>query len=154
MRKTGALTRTLAIAGTVLAWLPIAATLATAIPGSLRRGVFHVDYLMPAELFPVALAAGALLLWAALRARSRIAPIGWGLGLMVGMLVAGQVLAVVTGVASGATEPTGPAVLAVMALLVVYTLLVVALGVVGVLLVRDVFVSAGGGDTASPPAVG
>jgi len=57
MRKTGALTRTLAIAGTVLAWLPIAATLATAIPGSLRRGEFHVDYLMPAELFPVALAA-------------------------------------------------------------------------------------------------
>jgi hypothetical protein len=60
---------------------------------------------------------------------------------MAGMLVAGQVLAVVTGLASGATEPTGPAVLAVMASLVVYTLLVVELGVVGVLLIRDVFVS-------------
>jgi len=48
---------------------------------------------------------------------------------------------VVTGLASGATEPTGLAVLAVMASLVVYTLLVVELGVVGVLLIRDVFVS-------------
>jgi hypothetical protein len=57
MRKTGALTRTLAIAGTVLAWSPIAATLATAIPGSARRGESRVDYLMPAELFPVALAS-------------------------------------------------------------------------------------------------
>ena len=152
MRKRGALTRTLVIAGTVLAWFPIAATLGTAVPRMLGRGESQVDCLMPAELFPVALVAGALLLWAALRARSLVAPIGWGLGLMVGMLAAGQVLAVVTGLASGATEPTGAAWAAVVASLVFYTLLIVELGVAGVFLLRDVFSTGTAADTVPPPA--
>jgi len=152
MRKRGALTRTLVIAGTVLAWFPIAATLGTAVPRMLGRGESQVDCLMPAELFPVALVAGALLLWAALRARSLVAPIGWGLGLMVGMLAAGQVLAVVTGLASGATEPTGAAWAAVVVSLAFYTLLIVELGVAGVFLLRDVFSTGTAADTAPPPA--
>jgi hypothetical protein len=154
MRKRGALTRTLTIAGTVLAWFPIVATLGTAVPRMLGRGEFQVDYLMPAELFPVAVVAGALLLWAALRARSRVAPIGWGLGLMVGMLAAGQVLAVVTGLASGAAEPTGAAWAAVVASLVFYTLLIVELGVAGVFLIGDVFSTGAEADAAPPPAGG
>jgi hypothetical protein len=150
MRNMGALTRTLAVVGTVLAWLPIVATVVMAVPGSLLRGAVQVDYLMPAELFPVALAAGAVLLWAALRARSRVAPIAWGLGLTAGMLVGGQALAVATGLASGATQPSGVAWAVVMASLVLYTLLIVELGVAGVLLVRDVFASEADAGAVAP----
>jgi len=60
---------------------------------------------MPAELFPAALVGGGSLLWAALRVRLCRRLIGWGLGVAIGLLVGGQVLAVVTGLASGETEP-------------------------------------------------
>ncbi len=58
------------------------------------------DYLMPSELFP--LAGGLLLLWAALRARTGVGRVAWSLGIAVGALAGSQVLAVVTGLASGA----------------------------------------------------
>jgi hypothetical protein len=52
MRNRRALTRVLAAVGTMLVWLPILATGLTALgrPGAER--MLHVDYLMPAELFP------------------------------------------------------------------------------------------------------
>jgi hypothetical protein len=93
---------------------------------------------VPAELFPAALAGGGLLLWAALRARSRRRLIGWGLGIAVGLLVGGQVLAVVTGLASGEAGPAGWWTI-VLASIVAYSLAVVAMGVGGVLLLRDLF---------------
>ncbi len=62
---------------------------------------------MPAELFPAAVAGGALLWWAALRARARQRAIGWGLAAMIGLLFGGQAVAVMTGLASGETEPAG-----------------------------------------------
>jgi hypothetical protein len=101
--------------------------------------MFRFDYLMPAELFPVALAGGLLLIWAALRARSRQRLIGWGLVIAAGLLVGGQALAVVTGLASGETEPVGLWWALVLASLVIYTLALVDMGVGGVLLLRDLF---------------
>ncbi len=139
MDKAGVLTKVLATVGTLLAWFPIVATIVVCVAGSLADGVFRCDYLMPAELFPVALAGGGLLLWAALRARLRRRLIGWGLGLMLGLLVGGQVLAVATGLASGETEPAGWPMVLVIASIVAYTLALLEMGCAGMLLVRDVF---------------
>lgn len=97
------LTKILAVVGTVLVWFPILATVTIAVVGSIGDRVLRFDYLMPAELFPVAFAGGVLLLW--VRARRRL--IGWGLGIAVGLLVGGQALAVATGLASGEIEPAG-----------------------------------------------
>jgi hypothetical protein len=94
---------------------------------------------MPAELFPVALVGGALLLWAARGARSRRGLIGWSLGLAALMLVAGQTLAVITGLASGEIEPAGWQWALVLASLGAFWLLLAAAGVGAVLLVRDLF---------------
>jgi len=80
-----------------------------------------------------------LLIWAALRARSRRRLIGWGLGIAVGSLVASQGLAVVTGLASGATPPTGWQMVLVLTILAVYSLTLVVIGIGGVLLVRELF---------------
>ena len=59
-----------------------------------------------------------------------------------GLLVGGQALATVTGLASGETEPTGWWWALVLASLVICTFALVEIGTAGVLLVRDVFTGA------------
>lgn len=139
MGKKGVLTKILAIVGTVLVWFPILAPVLLSVVVIIKGRMFRFDYLMPAELFPATLVGGGLLTWAALRARSRWRLIGWGLGIAVGLLVGGQVLAVVTGLASGETEPAGWWWALVLASIVVYSLALVVIGVGGVLLLRDLF---------------
>ena len=78
MEKKDGLTKTLAIFGTVLMWFPVLAPFIASMGLFIRSGMFRFDYLMPAELFPSALLGGAMLLWAALRARSHQKLIGWG----------------------------------------------------------------------------
>ena len=139
MEKKGVLTKILAIVGTVLVWFPILAPVLLSVAVIITERMFRFDYLMPAELFPATLVGGGLLIWAALRARSRRRLIGWGLGIAVGLLVGGQVLAVVTGLASGETEAAGWWWALVLASIVVYSLALVVIGVGGVLLLRDLF---------------
>ncbi len=55
MEKHSLLTRILAIAGTVLVGLPILAPVLFSIVALAAEGRFHLDYLMPAELFPAVL---------------------------------------------------------------------------------------------------
>ncbi|NTV35762.1 MAG: hypothetical protein HGA53_02300 [Anaerolineaceae bacterium] len=139
LAKKGNLTKALAIAGTVLVWFPIFATIVTSVFGSLRSGMFRFDYLMPAELFPVAFIGGGLLFWAALRARSRQKLIGWGLASIVVLRVGGQAIAVASGLASGETEPVGWILVVAIASIVLYTLTLIEIGIAGVLLTRDLF---------------
>jgi hypothetical protein len=139
MTKKDIFTKVLAIVGTVLVWIPILAPVFFSVISLLGDGIFRFDYLMPAELFLVALIGGGLLLWAALRTRSRRGLIGWALGIAVVLLVGGQALAVVTGLASGETEPTGWRMVLVLGSLGIYVLALVVLGVGGALLARDLF---------------
>lgn len=153
MEKRRVLTRVLAVVGTVLVWFPLLATVTTSVVGSVGDRVFRFDYLMPAELFPAAFVGGGLLMWAAMRARSRRGLIGWGLGVAVGLLVGGQALAVVTGLASGETEPVGWLWALVIALIAIYALALVEIGVAGVLLLRDLFQHGGKGGVPTVPTM-
>lgn len=139
MARKDILTRILAVVGTVLVSFPIWTTVAISVAGFIVSRTFRFDYLMPAELFPVAFAGGGLLLWAALRAHARRSLIGWGLEIAAGWLIAGQVIAVVTGLASGETEPAGWLWGLVLASLIIYALALLELEVAGVLLVHDLF---------------
>ena len=139
MQKQDGLSKALAIAGTIFVWLPVLAPIFFAAAALLGRGIFRFDYLMPAELFPAVLLGGALLIWAAVRTRSRRAWIGAGLAVAAAMLIGGQALAVATGLASGETEPAGWPWAMVVASLVIYSLAIVAVGVGGALLLRDLF---------------
>lgn len=139
MENKSTLTKILAIVGTVLAWFPLLAPVLISIIFLVQEGIFRFDYLMPAELFPFALAGGLLLLWAAIRARTRLKLIGWSLGIAVGMLVGGQALAVVTGLASGETEPAGLPWALVLGSLIAFTLALIAVGVSGIMLLIDLF---------------
>lgn len=148
IKKTDLLIKALAIAGTVLVWFPLLAPAVLSMTRSIAGRMFRFDYLMPAELFPVALAGGGVLLWAALRARSRRGIIGGGLGVAAVSLVVSQALAVVTGLATGSIAPVGWPWALVLALIVLYSLALVVIGAGGVLLVRDLFNAAGSAENA------
>jgi hypothetical protein len=149
MGKKSVVTRILAVTGTVLAWFPILAPILLSVIVSIDRQVFLFDYLMPAELFLVALIGGGLLFWASVRAHSRQRLIGWGIVVAVGLLVGSQALAVVTGLASGRIEPTGVWWVLVLTLLAGYSLTLIAIGVGGILLLRDLFKPPSDVDTES-----
>jgi len=137
--KKDVLTKILAIGGTVLTWLPLLTPLVLAFFALATRGRFMFDFLIPAELFIVELAGGLLLLWAALRVGSQKKWIGWSLAAAVVLLFAGQGLAVGTGLASGAIEPAGPWFILVLGSFILFDLALVAVGVGGILLLRDLF---------------
>lgn len=141
MENKRALTKILAIVGTVLAWIPLLAPVLFSAALLIQARIFRFDYLMPAELFLFVLAGGGLLLWAALRGRSRRGLIGGGLGLAVVLLFGGHALALATGLASGETQPGGWVWALVQASLVIYILAVVVIALGGVLLLRDLFSS-------------
>lgn len=94
---------------------------------------------MPAELFLSALLGGISLFWAALRAHSYHKQIGWGLLIAVILLFGAQGLAEVTGLASGETEPTTGLIALVLVPILIYALMLAAVGVGGALLTRDLF---------------
>ena len=139
MKDKGVFTKILAIAGTVFVWFPILAPILLSAVHFIQAGVFRFDYLMPAELFPFALAGGLLLIWAAIRTRARLKLIGWSFGIAVGMLVGGQALAVGTGLASGETEPTGWSWALVIGSVIIFVLAVISVGAGGILLLRDLY---------------
>lgn len=139
MEKKGSLTKFLAISGTILVWFPILAPVLISAIFYLQEHILRIDYLMPAELFLSFLLGSGLLLWATLRAHSHVKLVSWGLGIAILMLFGGQWLAVVSGLASGETQPAGPAWMAVIASLVVYVLGILLVGIGGVLLLRDLF---------------
>lgn len=136
MDRKDVLTRMLAILGTVLVWTPILFTVLTSIVGTISSRVFRFDYLMPAELFPIAFVGALLLLWAARRAKSHQKLIGWGLGGSVAFLAGGQLYAVITGLASGVTEPAGCVWAVALASIALYSLALVMTGIAGISLVR------------------
>lgn len=139
MKTRNVYTKILAVAGTVLTWLPVLAPFILGIGSLIVSGVFRFDYLMLAELFPSALLGSLLLLWASLREHSHVKLIGWGLGSAVLLLFGGQGLAVVTGLASGETEPTPWLIAFVLIPIILYAVAIAAVGVGGILLTRDLF---------------
>jgi len=139
VEKRGFFTKILAILGTALVWFPLLAPVLIGVVFFINTRTLRFDFLMPVELFMVALIGGGLLIWAALRARSHWRLIGWGLGIAAGLLVGSQALAELTGLASGEIEPAGWVGALVLASLVVYSLAIVAIGIGGLLLLRDLF---------------
>jgi len=137
VKKNNRLIRIFAITGTVLAFLPMLATILTGAFISIARHRLRVDYLMPAELGLLAVIGGGLLLLTAILSRTHLKQILAIYLVMLFMLVGSQAIAVWTGLASGAREATGWPFILVIGMLVVYALLTVVLGLAGVQLSKD-----------------
>ena len=131
------LPKMLALSGTVLTWLPVLLTVLTSAAGSIRRRAFLLDYLMPAELFPFALVGAVLLVWVALRRRRMFVTVS--AAAMAAFFACVLTIPLVTGLASGATQPEGwPLALSILSL-ALYEAALIATGVGGILLTRDLF---------------
>lgn len=139
MNKQIVFTRILAIAGTVLVGLPVAFPVVLALVLMISQHVFLFDYLMPAEFFPVVFAGTGLLIWAVLRAHLFARSILWAAGAALGLLMLGQGLALLTGLASGRVAGGGWQQILVTILIAAYALAVLALALLGIRLCRSIF---------------
>jgi hypothetical protein len=139
MEKRDTLTKILAVAGTVLVGLPLVAPLVFGLIALFAMGVFRFDYLMPAELFPLVLLGGGTLIWAAIRTRRWLRLIGGCIAAAVALLVGSQLLATLTGLASGAIEPQGIWWALALGGILLSDLAVLGAAVGGALLLRDLF---------------
>ena len=139
MEKRDTLTKILAVAGTVLVGLPLAAPLVFSLIALFAMGIFRFDYLMPAELFPLVLIGGGTLIWAAFRAKHYLRLIGGCIAAAVALLVGSQLLATLTGLASGAIEPQGVWWVLTLGGILLSDLGVLGAVVGGILLLRHLF---------------
>lgn len=139
MANKGIFTKILAILGVAATAFVALAPLLFGLAALIRSGRYLLDWLMPGEFFPAALAGGLLLLWAALRARSHRLWIGLPLGLAVALIGAGVAVASASGLASGASEPQGVWYVITTAAFLLYWLTVALLALGGVLLCIDLF---------------
>lgn len=150
MKTHGIVLKSMAIAGTTLLALPVIAPLVLALVSLFTGGGLRIDWLMPAELFPMVAVGILLLLAAAWASRTRQ---WWFAGGVIAMLVTlfgGQGIAMVTGLADGSREPTGWPWMLVTGMIGLYALLVAWMAIEGGLLTRDLFRHS---DEQPPPAI-
>ncbi len=137
--KPDVLARWQAVVGTVLVWIPIVAPILFSVILVIRAWKFRFDYLMPAELFLVALVGGGLLIWASIRTHSHPRLIAWSTIIAVVLLVGSQVLAIIFGLASGEYESSGWRLAIVLTPYFGYLLAHITMGIGGLLLISDLF---------------
>lgn len=136
--KRAKLSRVLAIAGSVFVLLPVAAPFIFLVPSLGREGGPVFDFLLPGELFPLALVGGLLIFWASRREKLRVKLITLSFAGSLVALVGSQALAVALGLASGRTPAKGLPLIAVLVVYALYPLGLAALGAGGILLAKDI----------------
>jgi len=127
-----------AVTGSVLLWIPIGLMIVTAIIGSLSAGKLLMDYLMPAELFFLVLAGWVLLIIGSALSQTMRGPVVIIGAASVVVLIGSLILAVVSGFASGVVPAEGPIWYLVLGMLILYDLLVIVLGILGIRLSYEV----------------
>ncbi len=129
----------LALTGTVLLCLPVLFTLITAVIGSIANKSLIIDYLMPAELFPIAALGSIVLIIGTYLARKQYIRICITTVIMGACLAAGQLTAVLTGMASGETAAEGGIFIIVVALIIAYSLLLIVNCITGLIITKKLF---------------
>ena len=137
MAKHSVLARVLAVIGVVLLLAPILLPVAFSLRSVGRPGGYMIDYLMPFEVYPVAVVGLILVLAASLVAQLRRGAVGICIGTMLGGVVLGGVAAQLTGIANSVETLEAWRYAVVIAFGAVSLIGQVALAVVGVRLVRD-----------------
>jgi hypothetical protein len=129
------------IVGAIMVWIPILAPIIFSILFLLRTSMFRFDYLMPAELFPIALLGGGILLGVSIWKKTRIKSIAYCYIASILSLFLGQIFAVITGLAAGAIAPNNWQMVLVITSITCYVLLQILLGIEGILLTRDYYLN-------------
>lgn len=138
-RQKSALSKIFSVAGAILLWAPILFMFATAIFGSIAGKTLLFDYLMLAELFPLIAFGLVLLVLTSLMTHLYRKWFGWGALAALVTLSAGQVFATVSGLASGALVEHGAIFAIVIATILVYNLVIIALAILSLVLIKQLF---------------
>lgn len=138
-KQKAALTKVFAVSGTVVLWAPILFMFVTAIVGSIVGRAFLFDYLMLAELFPIVALGLMLLVLASLLSRTFRKWFGWGSVAALLTLTGAQILATASGLASGVLAESGGVFVTVIAAIVIYNVIIIALAILSILLLRRLF---------------
>ena len=133
------LAKVFALVGMLALWAPILFMFLTAIVGSIISKALLFDYLTLAELGFIVIPGLVVLFLSSLLAGHHQKWFGWGGALAVLLLVGALALATVSGLSSGALPIGGPVFIAVIAAIIVYNVLVVALAVLSIALVKKLF---------------
>jgi hypothetical protein len=131
----------LAIAGTVLVWLPILFMLITGVAGSIMEGRILCDYLIPAEVGFLVISGAGLLLVAAILAGKYVKHIAWTIGIGAVLVIGCMAITLFTGLAHGDVQPEQIPIAWGFALgmIITYDVAVAVLGIFGILLIRALF---------------
>jgi len=127
----------LAFVGTLLIWIPILAPVLLTLILLLKDGIFRFDFLMPAELFPLAFIGGIILVWWSRKISSFQKRIAWSFGTAIAALVGSQAIAVVTGISSGEREASGLFFVLIILVYIIYLISHVMLGVYSIKFLRN-----------------
>ena len=138
-KQKAALTKVFAVSGTVVLCAPILFMFVTAIIGSIAGKALLFDYLMLAELFPIVALGLILLVLSSLLSRTFRKWFGWGSVAALLALTSAQILATASGLASGALAESGGVFVTVIAAIVIYNIIIVALAILAILLLRRLF---------------
>jgi hypothetical protein len=124
--------------GTFLVWLPILAPIVFSVGLYIRTGIFHFDYLMPAEMV-IFFLIGGILLMAGLRLAglaNKLIRIGFWIG--AGAFLLQSALIIVVSLAGGAAAERFWMPAAII-LIAVYTIAVIVTGIGGGMLMGELF---------------
>jgi hypothetical protein len=139
MKNNTILKKVLAIIGTVIVLVPFAFMIVTSIVGSIRMGMFRMDYLIPAEMAPLVLLGSLMIFWAALLSKYHLKLIIYTMAAAIVLLIGSMVTAAASGLASGAMEPTGAVWAIVVITIILYDISTAVLGVEGIMVIRKLF---------------
>jgi hypothetical protein len=139
MKRINILIKTLAILGTIFTWIPILAPVFFSITKIITSHRFLFDYLMPAELFPMALFGGILLIIVAKKIQFSQKLVNLSFALAVGSLILCQVFAILSGLDSGRIGPSGWPWLLVILSITIYFFALIGLGTGGIFLLKKLF---------------
>jgi len=129
----------LVIAGAFLTLFPVLAMLGTSLFHLISTGTFQMDYLLPAELALFAFGGIILEIWASFLSRDYQKPIiGCAIAIAV-LLGAGLLYVQLSGIADSTSDPTPLVIGFAIAIMVVYSLLLIAIGVLGILMAIKLF---------------
>ena len=120
MKTNTVFTKVLIVVGCILVWIPVLLPFVFAFSRLLGAGKFMLDYLIPAELAPVCLVGGLLLIWAAILAKTGKKLVIWSSAAAIFFLVISQLAAVWLGLASGRVDEGTWQMKVVVGLLLLY----------------------------------
>lgn len=129
----------LAIGGEILTGLPILFPLAVSFPTLFRSGRVNFDYLFPAEMFPIVLLGGIMLLVSTILVRTHIKWIAWTFGAVVLTLAALMIVPIVTGLDNSIEQPAGNLMLILQGIVALHWLAIIALVIGGIILIVALF---------------